>query len=317
MGCTASIASVSPLPPPTPSHAAHRSLCPAVVLCPAKPRTAPPSPLAADCTESNSHFSAIDSRCYSCETLSNRSGLFVAALLGLALLILLLWTICTSKEVTAHAPAYAAFLGRVFKRINSAELSLRSPFKIVCNFYQVAMTIPRTYHVKFPSGTASFLSYFELLGLDLGGVGLPLACVGLDQLRRRLLFSIIAPFGCSVLVFVLVHRRLAILPIVLYVTFFLSPAVSAQAFLAFDCDCFHLNETHGMAYLMADTSVECGWCSPESGEVLPHAEGEFTELLATQRLAWCAMGVSGIRFEPFRLIRVRRVADSSRLLAFR
>ena len=280
----------------------------------------------AECTEDNSYFSTLASRCYSCEGTSGRSDLrllFGSVLLLLLLLLLPCWVARKSTKAKTHQAkalrpsAFAALLGRVLARIRGAHLSLRSPFKIVCNFYQVAVVIPSTYHIQFPGSSSSFLSVFRLLNLDLGGIGLPLGCVGLHQLRHRLLFSILAPFGCVVILFLLVNQRLMLLPILLYVTFFLAPAVSSQAFLAFDCDCFHLNETHGMAYLMADTSVECGWCSPESGEVLPHAEGEFTELLATQRLAWCAMGVSGIRFEPFRLIRVRRVADSSRLLAFR
>ena len=236
--------------------------------------------------------------------MSGRSDLrlLLGAVLLLLLVLLPCWVVATSSEADAHwakaAPASAALLGRVLARIRGTRLSLRSPFKIMCNFFQVAVSIPGTYNVQFPGSSASFLSFFQLLNLDLGGIGLPLGCVGLDQLRRRLLFSIIAPFGCSVILIVLIHRRLMLLPILLYVTFFLAPAVSSQAFLAFDCDCFHLNETHGKAYLMADTTVECGWCSPESGKVLPHAEGEFTELLATQRLAWCAMSVSGLVLEP-------------------
>ena len=258
----------------------------------------------AECTEDNSHFSSIESRCYSCEGLGGRSDLRL--LVGTVLLVLLLllpfWAVCTSSDAKARwvkaSPASAAFLERVLKKIRGKHVFVTSAFKIICNFYQVAAAIPTTYHIKFPGSSASFLSFFQLLNLDLGGIGLPLGCFGLHLLRHRLLFSIIAPFGCSVILIVLVHRRMMLLPILLYVTFFLAPPVSSQAFLAFDCDCFHLNQTHGKAYLIADSTVECGWCSPETGEVLPHAEDEFTELLATQRLAWCAMGVSGIGIEP-------------------
>ena len=259
---------------------------------------------AAECTDDNSHFSIIESRCYSCEAMSGRSDLRITLGVLLAMLLLMLpcWVVCTSAEGRERrakaAPASNALLERVLDRIRGTRTSLRSPFKITCNFYQVATAISSTYHVQFPGDSSSFLASFQLLNLDLGGIGLPFGCIGLHQLRRRLLFSILAPFGCSIILFALVHRRLKLLPILLYITFFLTPAVSCQAFLAFDCDCFHLNETHGKAYLLADTTVECGWCLPETGEVLAHADDEFTELLATRRLAWAAIGVNRNGLKP-------------------
>ena len=62
----------------------------------------------------------------------------------------------------------------------------------------------------------------------MGGLGLPLACLGLDTMRRQLLFAILAPLGITALLLFFVRNRLQIvLPLVLYVTFFISPAASS------------------------------------------------------------------------------------------
>ena len=117
--------------------------------------------------------------------------------------------------------------------------------------------------MTFPKTTDDVVSSFKLLNLDLGGMGLPLACFGLDRIRNRLLYSILAPCAVIVGTYALFALKGAppaqegkpqssrfhdALPVVLYVSFLVAPAVSSQAFRAFSCDCFHLNATHGKVH---------------------------------------------------------------------
>ena len=48
------------------------------------------------------------------------------------------------------------------------------------------------------------------------------------------------------------------------------------------------------AYLAADLTVECGWCTPGVGDVWPDPEAEFYDYAAVQRLGWVAMGIYAI-----------------------
>ena len=128
--------------------------------------------------------------------------------------------------------------------------------------FATATSISAIYQVTFPPASEYVLSSFELLNLDLGGMGLPLACFGLHRIGNRLWYSIVAPFAIIALTLALFvlkgppprrageptpSRFTDAIPVILYVSFFVSPAVSSQAFRAFNCDCFHLNATHGKA----------------------------------------------------------------------
>ena len=68
----------------------------------------------------------------------------------------------------------------------------------------------------------------------------------------------------------------------------------STAFRAFACDCFHLNETHGEAYLIVDPAVSCGRCSVQTGEVFPDVEGEHVEVLAVRRIARFCIAIYAI-----------------------
>lgn len=120
--------------------------------------------------------------------------------------------------------------------------------------------VRRPRQITFPETTDNVVSSFKLLNLDLGGLGFPLACFGLDRIRNRLLYSILTPCAVIVGTYALFALKGAppakdgqpqssrfhdALPVVLYVSFLVAPAVSSQAFRAFSCDCFHLNATHG------------------------------------------------------------------------
>ena len=70
---------------------------------------------------------------------------------------------------------------------------LQGRIKIITSYYQVASSVSRSYQVLLPTSSAAVLDSAALLNLDLAGLGLPLACVGMHRIEQRLLFSLVAP----------------------------------------------------------------------------------------------------------------------------
>ena len=60
-------------------------------------------------------------------------------------------------------------------------------------FYQVATRVAGVYEVPMPHAAAALLRLFEVLNINISGIGLPLQCLGLHSFFNRLLFFFVAP----------------------------------------------------------------------------------------------------------------------------
>ena len=105
----------------------------------------------------------------------------------------------------------------------------------------------------------------QVLNLNIGGIGLPLQCMGTGTYVQQLTFIMLMPLVVAALLvlgFVLrsyyrslgVHAGLlAALPWLLSLSFLVLPMVSSAAFRAFSCEKFDT----GRSFLRTDYSVEC------------------------------------------------------------
>ena len=164
-----------------------------------------------------------------------------------------------------------------------AQLSLRPKLKQLLSFYQVATRVSSVYDVPMPAAVANLLSFFELFNINIGGIGLPMQCMGLGTYEQQLAFMMLTPVVlAAVLLLGFLLRSccagkgagaglLAALPWLLSLSFLVFPMVSSSAFRAFSCEDFD----SGRAYLLADYSVECSTDSYSSGaERATSSEGE-------------------------------------------
>ena len=164
------------------------------------------------------------------------------------------------------------------------QLSLRAKGKQLLSFYQVATRIADVYEVPMPSEVAQLLSVFEVLNVNVAGVGLPLQCLNLNKYEQQLAFTMLMPVVLAVTLlccFVVRELRraaddrisratlrrglLAALPWLLSLTFLVFPMVSSAAFQAFSCEDFDDGRS---SYLRADYSVECGTATHERAKSL-------------------------------------------------
>ena len=145
------------------------------------------------------------------------------------------------------------------------QLSLRAKGKQMLGFYQVATGVASVYDVPMPDAVATLLSVFELFNINIGGIGLPLQCLGLGTYEQQLATTMLAPLALAAFLLGGFLLRsccrgkgvgvglLSALPWLLSLSFLVFPMVSSAAFRAFSCEDFDT----GRAYLFADYSVEC------------------------------------------------------------
>ena len=234
------------------------------------------------CNTTDRYYSAAGSECRPCE--AGAAAPLVAGVVA----------------AVAVALAVVLFRERVLPRLRGPrlarasrlwmQLSLRAKCKQVLSFYQVATRISGAYDVPMPKEVAALLSVFELLNVNIGGIGLPLQCLGLGTYEQRLAFTMLAPFVLAVLVVAGFVARtfyrasgggdggngggggrgardaqtsqpsrlkaglLDALPWLLLLTFLVFPMVSSAAFQAFSCEEFDT----GRSFLRADYAIECG-----------------------------------------------------------
>ena len=114
---------------------------------------------------------------------------------------------------------------------------------------------------------AKLLTFFDVLNINIAGLGLPLQCIGMGTYPQQLATTMLAPLviaGAVALGFVLrsccgrgpkgrCGGLLAALPWLLMLSFLVFPIVSSSAFRAFSCEHFDT----GREFLRADYSVEC------------------------------------------------------------
>ena len=104
-----------------------------------------------------------------------------------------------------------------------------------------------------------------MLNLNIGGIGLPLQCLGVGTYVQQLAVTMFLPLVIAAAIlfgFVLRSRYrsertgkglMAALPGLLSLTFLVFPMVSSAAFRAFSCESFD----GGRSFLRADYSLEC------------------------------------------------------------
>ena len=89
-------------------------------------------------------------------------------------------------------------LARLVRRLSrlsrlSAQLSLRPKGKQLLGFYQIATRVSDVYEVPMPQAVAALLQIFEVLNINVAGVGLPLQCLSLGTYVQQLAFTMLAP----------------------------------------------------------------------------------------------------------------------------
>ena len=122
-----------------------------------------------------------------------------------------------------------------------------------------------------PEAVARLLSVFEVLNINIGGIELPLQCLGLGTYEQQLATTMLLPalIAVAIVLGCVAHSccrmgakglgagLLAALPYLLPLSFLVFPMVSSAAFRAFSCEEF---DDGSIAFLRADYSVECGTC---------------------------------------------------------
>ena len=171
---------------------------------------------------------------------------------------------------------------------------------------------------------ARLLSVFDLLNINVGGVGLPLQCLGIGTYQQQLATTMLAPLvvaGVVVLVFILRScygygpkgkraGMLRALPWLLMLSFMVFPVVSSAAFRAFSCERFDT----GREFLRADLSVECSTTTHVS------EEHEAAKSLAMAAIMIFPVGISLmyalLMLVACRAIQEDRPTELSRALGF-
>ena len=128
-----------------------------------------------------------------------------------------------------------------------------------------------------PASVRSLLKVFDVLTLNIEGLGMPWSCMQLGLFFDQLLILVLAPWvlgllilACSMAAEVLTKRKAASLkaglirglPSLMCLLFYAFPVVFSQAFQALDCESFGKGES---SFLRADYSLDCS--SPEYDQV--------------------------------------------------
>ena len=207
-------------------------------------------------TDESRYYDADESACLPCE---GEALVPVFAGIGAAVAtIALVWS-CRAAQ-RRWAPSSVLRLQRL-----SLQLSLRAKLKQMLSFYQVATRVSDVYVVPMPEAVARLLSVFEVLNINISGIGLPLQCLGLGTYEQQLAATMLLPvLIAAAIVFGFVvcsctrakgagTGLLAALPYLLPLSFLVFPMVSSAAFRAFSCEAFD----NGREFLRADYRVEC------------------------------------------------------------
>ena len=80
-------------------------------------------------------------------------------------------------------------------RFTPRSLTLPLARRSLWSFYQIATKVGATYVVTFPPSVERSLDAFSWVNLELDGLGLPLACLGLGSFETKLTFLMVSPFG--------------------------------------------------------------------------------------------------------------------------
>ena len=120
-----------------------------------------------------------------------------------------------------------------------------------------------------PASVASLLKVFDVLTLNIEGLGLPWSCMQLGLFFDQLLILMLAPWVLGLLILVgcmatevLTKRKAASLkaglirglPSLMCLLFYAFPVVFSRAFRALDCESFDEGKS---SFLRADYSLNC------------------------------------------------------------
>jgi len=231
---------------------------------PCKPWLTGPYCRLCNVTDTSRYYDGERSECLPCEgSAAVPLVLGVVAVLA-TVVIVLLWLRFEPHRRIGCLARLSQRLSRLYN-----QLSLRAKGKQLLGFYQVATRVASVYDVPMPDAVKQLLSVFELFNINVGGIGLPMQCLGLGTYEQQLMTTMLLPIGVAVLLVLgflvrsfccapeakgLVHGLLASLPWLLPLSFLVFPMVSSAAFRAFSCEEFD----DGRSYLRADYAVECG-----------------------------------------------------------
>ena len=214
-------------------------------------------------TDNSRYYDAETSECALCE-----GTVWLPLVVGAVVVVAVLAGVVLWHRLRPHQRVrWLARLARQLWRLYT-QLSLRAKGKQLLGFYQVATRVASVYDVPMPDAVKQLLSIFELFNINIGGIGLPLQCLGLGTYQQQLMTTMLAPAVlAAVLLLGFIARScckggpsrlsngfLAALPWLLPLSFLVFPMVSSAAFLVFSCEAFD----DGRSYLRADYAVECG-----------------------------------------------------------
>ena len=170
-------------------------------------------PYCALCSETGVYFDRDEMACRSCKS---AAGTWPIITLGAAIVLIgvVLGVMYWLRRRTARRDAAGEEETRIGHLVHEEEKwwkkhaksiwrRLRIKIKILFSFYQIATKVGETYLVTYPPSVESTLEIFSFTNLELGGLGLPLACTGLGGFENKLLFMMLAPAGlllCTTLI---------------------------------------------------------------------------------------------------------------------
>ena len=212
-------------------------------------------------TDVSRYYNIEESACLPCEANTMVIPLVIcgAIIAGIAVSLC-----CRRFRKRCNVPSLVR-LSRKLRRLLS-HLSLRAKMKQLLGFYQIATRVSDVYETPMPEvsprppqpygskpkpnpnpnkpgqAVARLLSVFDLLNINVGGVGLPLQCLGIGTYQQQLATTMLAPLvvaGVVVLVFILRScygygpkgkraGMLRALPWLLMLSFMVFPVVSSD-----------------------------------------------------------------------------------------
>ena len=198
------------------------------------------------------------------DTIGRTVGAMMGGLLGGALVLGLLRRLSASCLSKARRATLAAWWD---------TFAPQNKLKLIISGAMITTKLASVYDVDFPAQVKQLLNLFSLalaFGIE---VSTPLACVGLDGYRPRLLFSMLAPPALAAAIVVatlvrlclntrraisLVELRDKATPWLLRLAFLSYPVVTNTAFDAFPCHTLAEGE-----WLKADVAIQCGTAEHE------------------------------------------------------
>jgi hypothetical protein len=135
-------------------------------------------------------------------------------------------------------PLYRERLGLAWDHAEN-HYTLPNKLKILVGFYMIATKIEDVYQVFLPPDVRAVLQQLRVV-ISLGLEGVPLACVGADGFKKRLLFWMLCPLALVLLAIIVVSGNMCrsaryvsaavlvdlgkqVLPIVLRIAFLVYP----------------------------------------------------------------------------------------------